>query len=237
MADFSNEIMQDDDSNDEFEGFSSDEDENENGNDREGEIRIDDNFMHNWVEGDRTPVDLPFTGVPGFTDVIELPENPSVLDFWSLYVTDRDFETMAIETNRYASEYLENNAANIKPYSRFKKWVDTTVSEMKVFIAMVIGMGLVVQLDISEYWTTDEVNETPFFKSALSRDRFWLIMSFFHLADNAQMIRRGQPGHNPLFKLGTLYSNIIARFHIFYKPHQQLSLDEGMVPWRGNLSF
>ena len=48
MADFFNEIMQDDDSNNEFEGFSSDEDENdENGNDREGEIRINDNFMRN----------------------------------------------------------------------------------------------------------------------------------------------------------------------------------------------
>ena len=48
MADFFNEIMQDDDSNNEFEGFLSDEDENdENGNDREGEIRINDNFMRN----------------------------------------------------------------------------------------------------------------------------------------------------------------------------------------------
>ena len=71
------------------------------------------NFMRNWVEGDRATVDLPFTGVPGFTNVIELPENPSALDFWCLYVTDRDFETVATETNRYASEYLENNAANI----------------------------------------------------------------------------------------------------------------------------
>ena len=42
MADFFNEIIQDDDSNDEFEGFSADEDENEKGNDCEGEIRIDD---------------------------------------------------------------------------------------------------------------------------------------------------------------------------------------------------
>ena len=80
---------------------------------------------------------------------------------------------------------------------KVQKWVDTTVSEMKVFIAMVIGMGLVVQLYtllcISEYWTTDEVNEAPFFKSALSKDRFWLIISFFHLANNAQMIRHGRP--------------------------------------------
>ena len=40
-----------------------------------------------------------------------------------------------------------------------------------------------------------------------------------------------------LFKLGGIYKNITTRFHQVYIPHQELSLDEGMVPWRGNLSF
>ena len=238
MADFFNELAHDDDSGDDFERFSSDEADSDSENDsREGEIRIDDNYMRNWVEGDRAPVDLPFTGVPGMINDIDLPDSPTALDFWSLFITDTDFDTIARETNRYAAEYLQTNAANIKANSRFNKWVDTTASEMKIFIGMTIAMGLVVLLDISEYWTTSDVNQTPFFKSIMSRDRFWLLMSFFHLADNSQMIRRGQPGHDPLFKLGTLYKNLITRFHVLYKPHQQLSLDEGMVPWRGNLSF
>ena len=62
-------------------------------------------------------------------------------------------------------------------------------------------------------------------------------MSFFHLANNEEMVKRGQPGHDPLFKLGRVYKNIISRFHQIHIPHQELSLDEGMVPWRGNLSF
>lgn len=48
MADFFNELINDEDSGDDFEGFSSEEDENDLGEDaREGEIRIDDNFMQN----------------------------------------------------------------------------------------------------------------------------------------------------------------------------------------------
>ena len=40
----------------------------------------------------------------------------------------------------------------------------------------------------------------------------------------------------PSTNLG-LYENLIARFLSVWVPHQQLSVDEGMIPWRGNLSF
>jgi hypothetical protein len=30
---------------------------------------------------------------------------------------------------------------------------------------------------------------------------------------------------------------MISRFNSAYIPHQNISLDEGMIPWRGNLSF
>ena len=67
------------------------------------------------------------------------------------------------ETNRYAHQFFEEKAHTLKPNSRFHKWVETTLSEMKVFIAMIVAMGLVVQLDLSEYWTTCDITSTPFF--------------------------------------------------------------------------
>ena len=74
----------------------------------------------------------------------------------------------------------------------------------------------------------------------MSRDRFWLLMSFFHLflaADNAKQLRRGLPGSDPLFKLGNVFRKIVHSFGTLYVPHHHISLDEGMVPWRGNLGF
>ena len=233
IADFFSEILQDESSDEEFEGFSSDE--GEISTEPDPETIINDVFMQGWSEGDRQKVNLPFTGRPGIDPNVRLPEIPTPLDFFQLFVTDEDYLTMCKETNRYASQFLAKAA--LKPHSRFTKWVDCTPEEIKVFLAMTIAMGLIVQLDLSEYWTTSEVNETPFFKTLMSRDRFWLLMSFFHLANNEDMIKRGQPGHDPLFKLGRVYKNIISRFHQVYIPHQELSLDEGMVPWRGNLSF
>ena len=109
--------------------------------------------------------------------------------------------------------------------------------EIKVFVSMLIELGLTVQLAFSEYWTTDEVAETPFYRKLMSRDRAYLLMSFFHLADNSLYVPRQQPGHNPLHKLGNLNTNIISRFSTIYLPSQVLSLDEGMIPWRGHLSI
>jgi hypothetical protein len=72
-------------------------------------------------------------------------------------MTDDHFQTMADETNRYADDYLQRNAGNLKWTSHFRNWVDTTMAEMKVFLGLIIAMGLEVQLEVSEYWTTSEV--------------------------------------------------------------------------------
>ncbi|VDI01309.1 Hypothetical predicted protein [Mytilus galloprovincialis] len=108
---------------------------------------------------------------------------------------------------------------------------------MRRFIALLFTMTLVCQLDVSEYWTTDPVTSTPFFRDIMARDRFYLLLTFFHLNNNENNIPRGQDGHDPLFKLGTLYHNILHRFQSYYYPGQNLTIDECMVPWRGNLSF
>ena len=80
---------------------------------------------------------------------------------------------------------------------------------MKRYIALILAMGLVSQSDIKEYWSTDTVTSTPFFPATMSRDSFLLITSFFHLANNDSYIPRGQPGPDPLFKLGSVYKRMV----------------------------
>ena len=108
---------------------------------------------------------------------------------------------------------------------------------MKKFFALVIAMGLLTQMDVSEYWTVNPVTATPFFPSVMSRDRFLLLLTFINLNDNKEYILRGTEGHDPLFKLGPLYHRILAQFRSVYSPHQALAIDKSMVAWHGNLSF
>lgn len=60
------------------------------------------------------------------------------------------YEIMSRETNRYANDYLTKNAATIRPNSRYKEWKDATPEEMKMFIGIIIAMGIITQLDTSQ---------------------------------------------------------------------------------------
>ena len=62
-------------------------------------------------------------------------------------------------------------------------------------------------------------------------------MKFLHLSDNSQYIRRGQPGHDPLYKIRPLLSPLLANFKDAYTLHRELSIDEAMVGFKGRLCF
>ena len=105
---------------------------------------------------------------------------------------------------RYADQYLAKVKDVLKPSSRFSKWKKATNDEIRAFLALLLAMGLVEQLDIQEYWTTHEVTSTPFFKTVMPRDRFLLLFTFLHFNDNDNYIARGQEGYDPLYKLGKM---------------------------------
>lgn len=52
----------------------------------------------------------------------------------------------------------------------------------------------------------------------MSKDRFLLILAFFHLKDNRYYVPRGP-----------FYERMLSRFRTVYKPHQALAIDESMA--------
>lgn len=62
----------------------------------------------------------------------------------------------------------------------------------------------------------------------MSRDRCPGIEAYFLLQVNEKYIQRGTKGHDPLFKLGPLYHNILTKFHVVVKPNQALAIHESM---------
>jgi hypothetical protein len=134
---------------------------------------------------------------------------------------------------RYASQYLR--VTRLPASSRFRKWPQDGIStdDIKCFLAVPTAIGLVVQDDLQDYWSRDPVLNTPFFASVMPRDTFMNILSFFHLANNENYIPRGREGYKPLYKLGTVYQQIISNFNNVWYPGKNLSLDEGMIPFKG----
>ena len=78
---------------------------------------------------------------------------------------------------------------------------------------------------------------TPFFPTVMPRDRFLLLLTFLHYSDNSNYIARGIDGYDPLYKLSTIYHDITHLFTTNYYPIKNNAIDEGLVPWRGNIHF
>ncbi|CAK9820225.1 PiggyBac transposable element-derived protein 4 [Anthophora quadrimaculata] len=145
-----------------------------------------------------------------------------------LFLGDDLFELLVTETNRYRSQ-VANKYKEYKPV----KWVDVTVKEMKKFLGLIILMGQVPKGDIYDYWSTLPYIETPIFPKPMSRNRFMQIWRMWHFCNNDILHDKS----DRLFKIREVLNYIQDKFQTVYTPKQELSLDAGVIPWRGRLFF
>ena len=66
---------------------------------------------------------------------------------------------------------------------------------------------------------------------------FQQLFRCLHLANNSMQIPAGQPGHDRLFKVRRLLDLLIPKFESEYTIHQECTIDEAMIPFKGRLSF
>ena len=111
-------------------------------------------------------------------------------------------------------------------------WKPATEDEIKGFFCLMLSMSMIHQPDMREYWSTDQVTSTPFFPSVMSRNRFSLLLTFLNFSKNSGFIPHGEDGYDPLYKLGTIYHDIIHLFATNYYPTKNIAIGEGIVPWR-----
>ena len=89
-------------------------------------------------------------------------------------------ESLVEETNHYAQQALMGK--KLSPRSRFKQWVGLTVGEMQAFLGLIVGIRLIVIENMAEYWRPLQAAILRF--SHGEGQIFFLIQSFFHVADN-----------------------------------------------------
>lgn len=198
------------------------------GNDRDNDADLEEG----WSRTDSAPLIAPFTREEKLN--VEM-ENDEPLSFLKLFVSDEFMEILVQQTNIYAER--RSQSENVSRNSRLKQWRPVNLAEMKVFLAIIISMGLVQKSDVQDYWSTDEVQDTPFFRNTMSRDRFLSIMSNFHITDNEQQIPRGQDGFDALYKVRPFINNVMTAFSDVYSPDKDLSFDEATCAWKGRLRF
>ena len=155
------------------------------------------------------------------------------MDFLDLLWTHDLWQLLVTETNRQAE-----NVKRVKPNNYVaKSFQEVTVEEMKAFLGCRISVEM--QIDKTRYeqyrrsngsWLT----HTPGFGKVFTRDTFLPIWSMLHCVDeNDQNLDKT----DKMYKNRPVVVNILDKFCNYYVLKCELSLDEGMIPTKNQLSF
>ena len=158
-------MLEDDDSDDDFEGYI---DEEEIGNDRDGGDYDGDSLSGESDEGSSDD------GIPQYSlnsGCTQDMTNKAPIDFFQLFVTDDMLEAIVEQTNLFAQQYIDSHELSRR--SRVQQWAKSPhdVVELKKFLALIILMGLISYPSIEDYWVTSWPFATSTFSSILKRDR------------------------------------------------------------------
>ena len=124
-----------------------------------------------------------------------------------------------------------------KKFCRLNRWTDVTPSDMKMFLAHILIMGLVHKSEVKKYWNMKNYTKVPFFGKYMSRNRFQSILWNFHVNNDTHNPPVRQPGHDPLCKIRPFVDMVQRNFLYVYKPLKCLSFDEACCPFKGHVKF
>lgn len=171
----------------------------------------------------------PFTQDVGAKHDKEVGALP--IDYFHLLIPDPFLATIVDETNRYAEQQQEQSR------KRDAQWKPVTLEEVKLFLAIGIMMGIHKLPRQKLYWARDDRLNVPSISQLMSQNRYEKISKYLHLNNNANYVKRGFPGFDPLFKLRPLLDCTTETFKKYYLPNRELSIDEAMIRFNGRLYF
>jgi hypothetical protein len=132
---------------------------------------------------------LPVTFDSPVGPAIDMPSTSTALDVFNLTFGNNIMEMLVEQTNLYATQ---------NPPSAWYKWYNTTLSEMYLFVGIIIAMGVHQLPFIRDYWSSDCLLGVPGISSGMPIDRFKVLLRCFHLNDNTKAVPRQHPGYDQL---------------------------------------
>ena len=118
--------------------------------------------------------------INGSSDIVPAADSHPV-NFFHLLVDDEVIQLMVDETNRNGQQVC--SPGQNTPNSRFNYWRDTDKDEIKVFLGILLWMGLVCMSTIECYWRNSELYRNSVAK-VMTRNRFQLLLRLLHFSDN-----------------------------------------------------
>ena len=171
---------------------------------------------------------------------VELCTTP--LDVFSQLFTVEMWESLCKNTNAYYHD--KASKASLPPDVRPRPWKDTTVGELKVWLGLVLYMGVVTMPSIPLYWE-GTTRQQPM--SAMGLNRFCQIKRYLHVSPppkpanpaaanpDAANPDAANPAAKPQWweKMEPMSSIAQERVKACYTPSTNVAIDEMMVKCEG----
>lgn len=132
------------------------------------------------------------------------------------------------ETNRYAEQCREDDTAS-------RSWTPTTREQVMAFLGMLMVMGIVRMPEQEQYW--DSEWGYSLISDVMPLVTYEQLLRYFHLNDSSKQVPADQPGFDALYKIRPLLDIVSDRCETNYNLHEQVCVDEAMIPFKGRLYF
>ena len=102
---------------------------------------------------------------------------------------------------------------------------------MRQFLGVLLHMGCIKMPSLEHYWSKNSLYRFPLFSRIMSRNKFQLILRFWHFINNEDS------GSGRLCKIIGLLDHLNNAMDNIYCPNKNISIDESMMLWKGHLVF
>ena len=153
----------------------------------------------------------------------------SPIHYFELLWTTEVWDTLVENTNAYALWKNTRHKANKDKKSRW--WKATNIYEIRVFIALLVYIGLGCNSNVESYWSKIGPIHKPM--QYMTYYRFRQIKRYFHISPPPVTTSYNIPSNQWYLKLAPLFSILRTQFQAYIIPAQNVSFDEMMVPFTG----
>ena len=118
-----------------------------------------------------------------------------------------------------------------------KPFEPITKQEFLTFFGWVIMMGIKREPSYRDYWSINHQLTDPYISPFMPINRFFFILSHFHLNDNEKEPGRNDQNYNKLYKVKPLIDILAENYKKFYSPTRKQAIDESMIKFKGRSSM
>lgn len=184
----------------------------------------DDNSDNQWTKKQLKWTEADFDVIQVVPTYPFLP-NDGPAAFFGRFFDESVFEWLVAKTNLYAAQ------------NSIRYWSDTTVTELKAFVGILIAMGLHVVPSIDLYWSTDPLFRVRPISQVMPVKRLKKLLQALHINDNSLTPKRGTAQFDKLYKVRPMLTKFNEEFAAQCVSTSSQSIDEAMILFKGRSSL